>query len=81
MKAQKPINFGLERRAKSKQENETNFLKNEAVEKVEEKNGTILKLNKSIYGLVQAARQWHKKFKKIITSMGFDKNQINPCMF
>jgi Reverse transcriptase (RNA-dependent DNA polymerase) len=51
------------------------------VEGIEEKNGTILKLNKSIYGFLQAARQWHKKFEKVITGMGFDKNQIDPCMF
>jgi hypothetical protein len=30
-----------------------------------------LKLKKSIYGLVQAARQWWKKFKAVIESMGY----------
>jgi hypothetical protein len=36
------------------------------VEGIKEKNGTILKLNKSIYGLVQAARQWDLRKIKLI---------------
>jgi hypothetical protein len=40
-----------------------------------------LKLNKSIYGLVQAARQWHKKFSEEILKLGFMENNIDPCVF
>jgi hypothetical protein len=40
-----------------------------------------LKLNKSIYGLVQAARQWHDKFSEEIMNMGFKNNHIDTCVF
>ena len=51
------------------------------VEKLEEKGVGVLKLRKSLYGLVQAARQWHEKFENVILKLGFMKNQIDPCMF
>jgi Reverse transcriptase (RNA-dependent DNA polymerase) len=36
-----------------------------------------LLLTKAIYGLVQAARQWWKKFKEVLLSLGYhDNNQI-----
>ena len=38
----------------------------------------VLKLKKAIYGLVQAARQWWKKFNSTITSMGFKENNVDP---
>jgi Reverse transcriptase (RNA-dependent DNA polymerase) len=41
----------------------------------------VLKLHKSIYGLVQAARQWHKRFDEEIIKLGFKKNEIDPCVF
>jgi hypothetical protein len=40
-----------------------------------------LKLKKSIYGLVQAARQWWKKFKAVIESMGYKACDADPCLF
>ena len=40
-----------------------------------------LRLNKSIYGLVQAARQWHKRFEEEIIKIGFLKNEVDPCVF
>jgi hypothetical protein len=40
-----------------------------------------LKLHKSIYGLVQAACQWHKKFEQAIHQQGFVNNDIDPCVF
>jgi Reverse transcriptase (RNA-dependent DNA polymerase) len=47
----------------------------------EGKGNSILKLNKSIYGLVQAARQWHNKFEEIIVKQGFKGNNVEPCVF
>jgi hypothetical protein len=47
----------------------------------EGKWNSILKLNKSIYGLVQAARQWHKKFEEIIVKQGFRGKYVQPCVF
>ena len=40
-----------------------------------------LRLEKSIYGLVQSARQWWKKFVKILREMGFQGGYADPCLF
>ena len=39
-----------------------------------------LKLEKSIYGLVQSARQWWKKFVKILRQIGFEGGYADPCL-
>jgi hypothetical protein len=39
------------------------------------------KLNKSIYGLKQASRQWYIKFHKVITSFGFIENFVDQCIY
>ena len=44
-------------------------------------SGKILRLNKSIYGLVQAARQWHERFSEEILKLGFQGNNVDPCLF
>jgi len=41
----------------------------------------LLLLNKSLYGLVQAARQWHKQFVTILKNIGFKGGMANPCLF
>ena len=38
-------------------------------------------LKKAIYGLVQAARQWWKKFKNVILEMGYKPSLADPCLF
>ena len=40
-----------------------------------------LRLTKSIYGLVQSARQWWKKFVKILREIGFEGGHADPCLF
>ncbi len=40
-----------------------------------------LKLKKSLYGLVQSARQWWKKFKENMKEIGFQASDIDPCLF
>jgi len=41
----------------------------------------VLHLQKSIYGLVQAARQWWARFTDVLTQdMGFERSLIDPCM-
>jgi hypothetical protein len=44
-------------------------------------NAYCLKLKKALYGLVQAARQWWKKFKNVMKSIGFLPSDIDPCLF
>ena len=41
----------------------------------------ICKLNKSIYGLKQASRQWYIKFNNTITSFGFKENIVDQCIY
>ena len=41
----------------------------------------VLALLKCIYGLVQAARQYHKKFVEILRSIGFKGGDVDPCLF
>ena len=48
---------------------------------VEGKEDMVCKLNKSIYGLKQASRQWHLKFNDIIVFFGFKKNIVDRCIY
>jgi hypothetical protein len=38
-------------------------------------------LKKAIYGLVQAARQWWKKFKEVLLQIGYKQSLADPCLF
>jgi Reverse transcriptase (RNA-dependent DNA polymerase) len=40
----------------------------------------VLLLCKALYGLVQAARQFFKKFITIMKAIGFEQNSAEPCM-
>lgn len=44
-------------------------------------NGKIVKLNKAIYGLKQSSRSWYEKVDQCLTELGFNKSQIEPCVF
>ncbi|WVZ16815.1 hypothetical protein V8G54_009797 [Vigna mungo] len=41
----------------------------------------VCKLEKSIYGLKQASRQWYLKFNDTITSYGFVENTVDQCIY
>ncbi len=41
----------------------------------------FLILNECIYGLVQAARQYHKKVIEFLQKIGFNGGEIDPCLF
>lgn len=41
----------------------------------------VWKLNKSIYGLKQASRQWHKKLKGVLNKCGFVRASYDPALF
>ena len=45
------------------------------------KKDLVFKLNKSIYGLKQASRQWYMKFDRIITQNGFKENTVDICIY
>jgi transposase InsO family protein len=41
----------------------------------------VCKLNRSIYGLKQASRQWYKLFDNAITSYGFSMTEEDHCIY
>jgi hypothetical protein len=43
--------------------------------------GKVYKLLKSLYGLKQAPKQWHEKFDKTLTSVGFAVNEADKCIY
>ena len=45
------------------------------------KENIVCKLQKSIYGLKQASRQWYLKFDEIVTANGFKENIIDQCIY
>lgn len=44
-------------------------------------SGKIVKLNKSLYGLRQASRQWHGHLTERLISLGFVQCLADPCVF
>lgn len=45
------------------------------------KDDMICKLNKSIYELKQASRQWYIKFDKVVVAHGFTENKLEDCIY
>ena len=43
--------------------------------------GKVCKLLKSLYGLKQAPKQWHEKFDRTLTSIGFVVNEADKCVY
>ena len=41
----------------------------------------VAKLNKSLYGLKQSARNWYLHFKSVLEQLGFNTSQVDPCLF
>jgi hypothetical protein len=41
----------------------------------------VLLLTKTIYGLVQAARKWWKKFKNVMAGCNYYPSKADPCLF
>jgi hypothetical protein len=41
----------------------------------------VCKLLKSLYGLKQAPKQWHDKFDRTLTSVGFVVNEADKCVY
>ncbi|PRQ27363.1 putative RNA-directed DNA polymerase [Rosa chinensis] len=41
----------------------------------------VCKLNRSIYGLKQASRQWYLKFDAVVSNFGFKENQVDECVY
>ena len=40
----------------------------------------VLELLMAIYGLIQAARQWWKKFMTLLEDIGFERSLADPCL-
>ena len=53
----------------------------ECPEGLEHENDEVLLLKKSLYGLVQAAGQFHKKWTEILINIGFEVNLADLCLF
>lgn len=44
-------------------------------------NDQVLKLNKSLYGLKQAARVWNHTIHQVLVDYGFIQSQIDKCLY
>lgn len=41
----------------------------------------VCKLNRAMYGLKQASRQWNHKLERALQSFGLRKSKVDPCVF
>lgn len=53
----------------------------ECPEGLDHEDDEILQLLKAIYGLVQASRQYNKRFTGILKAIGFSQCRVDPCLF
>ena len=53
----------------------------EIPEEFQEFSGAVGRLNKAIYGLVQAGRCWNNKFCDDMAAVGCDQAKADPCVF
>ena len=44
-------------------------------------SGKIVRLNKSLYGLKQASRQWHAHLTRCLLTLGFKQCKADACVF
>ena len=47
----------------------------------DEKGVTYVKLNKALYGTIQAALLWYNKLKKVLMADGYSPNPYDACLF
>lgn len=45
------------------------------------KNNTVLKLKRAIYGLKQSARVWNKRVDDCLLALGYVKSKLEPCLY
>ena len=45
------------------------------------KKHMVCKLNKNLYGLIQAPRQWYKKFDSFMCKSGFHRSEKDLCCY
>ena len=45
------------------------------------KEHMVCKLQKSIYGLKQASREWYLKFDEVVIANGFEENIVDQCIY
>lgn len=50
-------------------------------ENVECRNGHVLKLNKSLYGLKQASKCWNQKINEFLISLEFKRSETDYCLY
>jgi hypothetical protein len=47
----------------------------------DEKGRLLVKLNKAMYGTLDAAKIWYDKLTGVLRDMGFMPNEVDPCVF
>jgi hypothetical protein len=47
---------------------------------VDSKDSLVVKLDKALYGCIEAAKLWHDNFVSTIEEYGFIKNMLDPCV-
>lgn len=47
---------------------------------VDEKGRVLVKLSKAMYGTLDAARIWYDKITGVLRGMGFEPNEVDPCV-
>lgn len=50
-------------------------------EEIQQGNGLVCKLNRSIYGLKQALQAWNDRFHLFISKLGFVRSANDMCLY